>query len=131
MRSSDSCGIVYDGSIIDAIKIASATAAREIGIDHNIEISQSYLDRYSTVPIQTVLQNFFVGHQTRKLNYLHQAYKGELSSMLHAWGHEPRINITNILNSIIEAFQDIKYITELKQRWSEIKKLQSIHSLAY
>lgn len=40
-------------------------------------------------------------------------------------GHEPRINITAILNSIVDVFQDIRYIGELRQRWNEIKKLNA------
>lgn len=38
---------------------------------------------------------------------------------------EPRLNITIDFGSIIQAFQDLRYIGELRQRWNEIKKLQS------
>jgi hypothetical protein len=37
---------------------------------------------------------------------------------------KPRINITIDFTSIIQAFQDLRFIRELKQRWEEIKKLQ-------
>jgi len=38
---------------------------------------------------------------------------------------EPWINITVDFNAIIQAFQDLRYIGELRQRWDEIKKLNS------
>lgn len=38
---------------------------------------------------------------------------------------EPRLIITINLASIIQAFQDLRYIGELRQRWEEIKKLQT------
>jgi len=37
---------------------------------------------------------------------------------------QPWINITFDLPSIIQAFQDLRYLGELRQRWEEIKKLQ-------
>jgi hypothetical protein len=37
---------------------------------------------------------------------------------------QPWINITIDFASITQAFQDLRYIEELKQRWDEIKKLQ-------
>jgi len=33
-------------------------------------------------------------------------------------------------NPIIETFQDLRYIGELRQRWNEIKKLQNTPTLA-
>ncbi|OGH14230.1 MAG: hypothetical protein A2687_05905 [Candidatus Levybacteria bacterium RIFCSPHIGHO2_01_FULL_38_26] len=44
---------------------------------------------------------------------------------------EPRINITIDFSSIINAFQDLRYIGELRQRWNEIKKLQMNTPLAF
>jgi|GEM_PF-6349425 len=44
---------------------------------------------------------------------------------------EPRINITIDFEAIYLAFQDLRYIGELRQRWNEIKKLSSISNLAY
>ena len=38
---------------------------------------------------------------------------------------EPCVNITIDLASIIQAFQNLSYFGEFKQRWEEIKKLQS------
>lgn len=37
---------------------------------------------------------------------------------------EPPVIITLDLASIIQAFQNLSYIGELRQRWNEIKKLQ-------
>jgi hypothetical protein len=36
------------------------------------------------------------------------------------------VNIAIDFTSIIQAFQDLRYIGELGQRWNEIKKLQVI-----
>ena len=41
---------------------------------------------------------------------------------------EPWTNITLDFEAIIKAFQDIRYIGELRQRWNEIKKLQQNYS---
>ena len=41
---------------------------------------------------------------------------------------EPWTNITLDFEAIIKAFQDIRYIGELRQRWNEIKKLQQTYS---
>jgi len=43
---------------------------------------------------------------------------------------EPWANITIDFESIIQTFQDAKYIGELRQRWNEIKKLQITPTLA-
>ena len=43
---------------------------------------------------------------------------------------EPWANITLDFEAIIQAFQDIRYIGELRQRWNEIKKLQKSPALA-
>jgi len=40
------------------------------------------------------------------------------------WLPSPELTITAELVSAIEAFQDLRYIGELRQRWHEIKKLQ-------
>ena len=40
------------------------------------------------------------------------------------WLRESCTNITLDFEAIIQAFQDIRYIGELRQRWNEIKKLQ-------
>ena len=37
---------------------------------------------------------------------------------------EPRLNILIDFEAILEAFQDNRYVGELRQRWNEIKKLQ-------
>ena len=37
---------------------------------------------------------------------------------------KPRLSITIDFNAIIQIFQDLRYIGELRQRWNEIKKLQ-------
>jgi|GEM_PF-4629763 len=44
----------------------------------------------------------------------------------------PRITLTIDFPSVIGAFQDMRYIGELRQRWSEIKMLQgrSLHFTA-
>lgn len=42
---------------------------------------------------------------------------------------QPRINITIDFDAIIKAFQDVRYIGELSQRWNEIKKLQTLPSI--
>ena len=39
---------------------------------------------------------------------------------------EPWTNITIDFEAIIRAFQDVRYIGELRQRWNEIKKLQVV-----
>jgi hypothetical protein len=39
-------------------------------------------------------------------------------------------NISIDFASIIQAFQDLRYIGELRQRWNEIKKLQGKFSFA-
>jgi hypothetical protein len=38
---------------------------------------------------------------------------------------EPWTNIILDFEAIIKAFQDVRYIGELRQRWNEIKKLQN------
>ena len=40
---------------------------------------------------------------------------------------QPWINITIDSTSIIQAFQDLRYLGELRQRWEEIKKLEIKH----
>jgi len=35
----------------------------------------------------------------------------------------PRVNISLDFASIIQSFQDLRYIGELRQRWEDIKKL--------
>jgi len=42
----------------------------------------------------------------------------------------PRLILTIDIPSIIQAFQDLRYIGELRQRWNEIKKLQMNHPIA-
>jgi hypothetical protein len=37
---------------------------------------------------------------------------------------EPWTNITIDFEAIIRAFQDVRYVGELRQRWIEIKKLK-------
>jgi hypothetical protein len=37
----------------------------------------------------------------------------------------PRIFIEVDFNPVVRAFQDVRYIGELRQRWTEIKKLQA------
>ncbi len=44
---------------------------------------------------------------------------------------EPWINITLDLEAIIQAFQDLRFIGELRQRWNEIKKLQLSPTVAF
>lgn len=44
---------------------------------------------------------------------------------------EPRISITIDFTAIIQAFQDLRYIGELRQRWDEIKKLQHGIAISY
>jgi len=36
----------------------------------------------------------------------------------------PEININLNFNKVIETFQNLSYIGEMRQRWEEIKKLQ-------
>ncbi len=43
---------------------------------------------------------------------------------------QPWTNITIDFEANIQAFQDVKYIGELRQRWNEIKKLQVTPTLA-
>lgn len=52
-----------------------------------------------------------------------------LSAVLPKGLPEPRLSIINF-NSVVEAFQDLRYIGELRQRWNEIKKLQYPPSLS-
>ncbi|HEV2339646.1 MAG TPA: hypothetical protein VGT05_02635 [Patescibacteria group bacterium] len=40
---------------------------------------------------------------------------------------QPWLTLTIDFTSIIQAFQDLRYIGELRQRWLEIKKLQINH----
>lgn len=47
--------------------------------------------------------------------------KGQLSTKLP----KPRINIILDFTSIIQAFQDSRYVGELKQIWEEIKKMRA------
>jgi len=42
---------------------------------------------------------------------------------------EPRLNILIDFTAILEVFQDNRYIGELRQRWSEIKKLRASNIL--
>lgn len=42
---------------------------------------------------------------------------------------QPWITLTLDFASIIQAFQDLRYIGELRQRWMEIKRVQSTHGL--
>ena len=49
---------------------------------------------------------------------------------IKVWLPEPWANITLDFEAIIQAFQDIRYIGELRQRWNEIKKLQKSPALA-
>lgn len=44
---------------------------------------------------------------------------------------QPWINLTFDFTSIIHAFQDLRYIGELRERWNEIKKLQMGHSVTF
>lgn len=46
------------------------------------------------------------------------------------WLPQPSINILDNYASIIQTFQNLSFIGELRQRWEEIKKLQSKPSLA-
>ena len=41
------------------------------------------------------------------------------------WLPSPELIITPDLGSIVSAFQDLRYIGELRQRWNEIKKLHN------
>jgi len=43
---------------------------------------------------------------------------------------EPWINITLDFTSIINVFQNLNYIGELRQRWEEIEKLQLNSAIA-
>lgn len=43
---------------------------------------------------------------------------------------EPWANITLDFEAIIHAFQDVRYIGELRQRWNEIKKLMNTPALS-
>jgi len=40
------------------------------------------------------------------------------------WLPVPKIIISSDFSQIIEAFQNLSFIIEMKQRWEEIKKLQ-------
>lgn len=42
---------------------------------------------------------------------------------------EPWANITLDFEAIIQAFQDVRYIGELRQRWNEIKRLRNTQPL--
>jgi hypothetical protein len=57
-----------------------------------------------------------------------KGYNKELSGHLKCSKYnllpEPRIIINIDFTSIINTFQDLRYIGQLRQRWEEIKKLQ-------
>lgn len=47
------------------------------------------------------------------------------------WLPAPKLNIVIDFDSIIQSFQNLLYIGELRQRWNEIKKLQMKPALEY
>ena len=54
----------------------------------------------------------------------------QLASSLAEVLPESWANITPYLDVIIKAFQDLRYVGEMRQRWVDIKKLQSKPNLA-
>lgn len=46
-------------------------------------------------------------------------------------GLRPKINIKIDIDSIIQTFQNLSYIGEMKERWEEIKRLQNKPAFEY